>query len=94
MIQNIKMEELQEQINELQEWKESMESSYSIPLNIDQAFRARFSGASLANSTKSASSENQPVNEGGVATYDVLKPPDAFLQVNIQGTVCYIPIFT
>lgn len=90
------MEELKQKIEELEKWKKSMEASHSIPLNIDQAFRARFkdTGSILSASSKSASSENQVVDEGGVATYSVMKTPDAFLQVTISGAVKYIPIFT
>lgn len=36
------MEELQRQVNELMAWKTSLERSSTIPLAVDQAFRARF----------------------------------------------------
>ena len=88
-------EELKKQIDDLLAWKKSLEASYSIPLNIDQAFRSRFITTSgITTSTKSASSEDQAVAEAGSATYNVLKSPDAFLQVSINGAVKYIPIFT
>ena len=42
-------QELQKQIDELKAWKQSLEKSYSIPLNIDQAFKDRFHLGSLSN---------------------------------------------
>ena len=89
-----KLEKLERENQELLTWKKNMEASHSIPLNIDQAFRARFPTTSLSTSTKVDSSENQAVDEGGAATYSVLKPPDAFLQVRIRTTTYYIPVFT
>lgn len=86
--------ELKRQLDALLAWKASLEASYSIPLNIDQSFRARFLGNAVNSSNKSASSENQAVNEGGSASYNVLKSPDAFLQVTINNTIYYIPVFT
>lgn len=85
--------ELQRQIKELQDWKASLENSWSIPLEIDQAFRARFPTSSIVTSGKSATSENQAVNEAGVATYSVLGIPDGFLQVQIGTTIYNLPYF-
>lgn len=48
----------------------------------------------VTSSTKGATSENQAVNEGGSATYNVLKAPDGFLQITINGVLYYIPVFT
>ena len=89
-------EQEKKQLAELLKWKSQMEASHSIPLNVDQAFRARFSviSTTIATSAKGATTENQAVNEGGVATYSVLKPPDAFVQVIVSGTTYYIPVFT
>lgn len=88
--------EQEQQLNMLLQWKRQMESSNTIPLNIDQAFRGRFPvGTSITTSTKAAGSENQVVEEAGAATYSVLKPPDAFYQfVDSTGVVIYIPIYT
>ena len=38
---------LKQELRELQDWKKSMESSNSIPLNVDQAFRDRFGNTDL-----------------------------------------------
>lgn len=88
--------EQQQQLNEVYEFVQSLKRSSSIPREIDQSFRDRFlkTVSSLSTSSKSASSENQAVNEGGAATYSVLKVPDAFLQVNVGSTTYYIPVFT
>lgn len=86
--------QLKKELAELKAWRALLETSYSIPLNIDQAFRTRFGINNTIVSTKSASSENQGVNEAGLASYNVLLPPDAFLQVTILGTTYYIPVFT
>lgn len=89
------LQQLKKELEELKAWKKSLEMSQSIPLNIDQAFRKRFFvDSGISASGKSATSENQSVNEGGVATYSVLKAPDAFLQVVVQGSTYYIPVFT
>lgn len=50
--------------------------------------------ASVVASTKVATSENQAVNEAGAASYNVLKSPDAFVQVTVNGTIYYLPAFT
>lgn len=50
--------------------------------------------ASVVASSKSPTSENQAVDEAGAASYNVLKAPDAFVQVTVNGTLYYIPVFT
>ena len=37
--------------------------------------------AIIASDSKSASSENQAVDEAGISTYSVLKPPDRWIKV-------------
>jgi len=86
--------DMKKELEELKQFKKSLESSHSIPLPIDQAFRGRFGFSTINTSSKSATSENQAVNEGGTDTYSVLKPPDAFVQVKIGSTYYYIPVFT
>lgn len=85
---------LQKEIEELKSWKKSLENASSIPLAIDQSFRKRFSVSTPIVSSKGATTENQAVDEGGSATFSVLKAPDGFLQMTIGTTVYYIPIFT
>lgn len=88
------IELLKREIAELKRWKASLEMSSTIPLNIDQSFRKRFTVQEIIASTKGATTENQAVNEGGAATYSVLKPPDAFIQVVVGATTYYIPVYT
>jgi hypothetical protein len=68
-----------------------------IPLTVQLALK-RVLGITkigvIKTSAKSATSENQSVNEGGVGTYSVLKPPDDWLEVEINGATYYIPVFT
>ena len=84
--------ELEKRIIELEAVVKSLRASTTIPFDIRNAFSAG-SGV-LTFSSKGATSENQAVNEAGSATYDVLKKPDAFLQITIDGSVKFIPIFT
>ncbi len=87
-------EELLKRIEELENFKRSLEASQTIPLSVDQSFKGRFGLPAVILSTKSAGSENKSVNEAGGSIYDVLKPPDAFTQVVISGVTYYIPVFT
>jgi len=88
-------EQLKRELEELQRWKKSLESSSSIPLNIDQAFRARFLTAPVIKvSAKGNNSEDRAVDEGGVATYNVLKEADDFLEVTVDNAIYYIPVYT
>ena len=85
-------EDLLKRIEDLENFKKNLEASYSIPLNIDQAFRARFGGTGVTVSAHTG--ETKQVNEGGVAVYNVMTAPDGFLQIQIGGTIYYIPMFT
>ena len=69
----------------------------TIPYDVEKAFRDRLriiEFARLSASTKSASSENQAVNEAGAASYSVLKPPDGFREFVVSGNTLYIPFYT
>ena len=89
------IELLKQKIKKLEDFNQSLMASSSIPLQLDQAFRARFvSLGDITTSAKSASSENQAVSESGSSSYSVLKPPDAFVQVTLNATVYYIPVYT
>jgi hypothetical protein len=86
------LEQLKKEIADLKAWKASLERSSTIPLSIDQAFRARFELVSL--STIGATSHNKTVDEAGSATYSVMDKPDLFVQVKVGTSIYYIPVFT
>lgn len=91
---NKKIEGLTRKITELENWKKSLEMSHSIPLEIEQSFKARFKTLTqITLSTKDAGSEGKTVREGGSNNYSVLNNPDAFLQMVIGNTTYYIPVF-
>lgn len=90
-------EELQTKVEELERKIKLLEASSTIPKPVEDAFRERLRLeiiSSITNSPKSSSSEGQLVNEAGIATYSVLKNPDAYLQVIINGTVYYLSAWT
>ena len=91
------VEKLQLEVTELRRMIELLYNSSTIPHDVEQSFRTRFKLDTynpITTSAKSASSENQSVNESGSSSYSVLKAPDAFLQVTLSGAVKYIPIYT
>lgn len=91
------MEDLQRQINELKAEIEMLKADTTIPFNVEQAFRSRLriqDLAELASSSKTAASETQAVNEAGVGSYNVAKPPDGFREYVVGGTTLYIPYYT
>lgn len=90
-------EDYQNRIEELERKFKALEAGGTLPKPVEDAFRERLRIDVITATTvssKSISSENQSVNESGVASYSVLKTPDVFLQVNIGGTIYYIPAFT
>jgi len=83
-----------QQLEELIEFKRQLENSFSVPKDVVDALGVRLNQGKIVKNTKSASSENKAVNEGGVATYSVLLPPDRFHKVTLEnGTVSYIPAY-
>jgi hypothetical protein len=87
-------EEIKIKIEALEAWKAMLESSNSIPLNIQQAFTDRFLRLLLGASSKAPSTESQAVNEAGSASYSVAKPMDGFVSYNVGGTPIFIPYYT
>lgn len=94
---NPEIEQLKKEIEDLKNKFKAIEASATIPKPVEDAFRERLRLeviSSIMTSSKSSSSEGQSVNEAGASSYSVLKNPDAYLQVNISGTVYYLPVFT
>lgn len=93
----MELEILKQKVEKLENFIESLQAFSKIPLSVDQAFRARFLTVPVIKaSSKGNDSEDQAVNEGGAATYNVLKEPDDFLEVQLVagGTIYYIPVYT
>lgn len=87
---------LMEKVKNLEQENKKLRANSTIPYSVEQAFRVRLGDLGddeLAVSTKGANSENQAVNEGGLATYDVLGDPVGFLEVDLGGTVYYLPYY-
>lgn len=85
----LKIQEIESFVNKFK----NQQISYPIDDISAKIISDKISGT-VSSSTKGATSENQAVNEGGVGTYNVLKAPDAFLQISINGVLYYIPVFT
>jgi hypothetical protein len=92
---NPDIQSLINRINELEAFV-ALKKQQQIAYPLDEVSKIVLSGklAAISSSTKSATSENQAVNEGGAGTYNVLKAPDIFVQATINGTVYYLPAFT
>lgn len=85
---------LEQRVMRLEKEDKKLRSSTTIPFDIDQAFRARLKSITgLSVSSKGVNTEDQAVNEAGVAAYDVLGDPDGFLEINIGGTIYYLPYY-
>lgn len=84
-----------QQQQELWDFMQALKSSSTIPYEVDGAFRNRFATSlGLVVSSKGADTEDVTVNESGSSTYTVMDDPDGFLEVNINGTVYYLPYFS
>lgn len=86
------IKDLQRQINELKTVVGILTNAADISPDVYLSLKERF--APLVASTKTASSENQAVNEGGTSSYNVLKAPDGFDERNDAGTIKYFPYYT
>lgn len=91
------IEQLQSQIDLLQAELNKLRNTTTIPFDVEQSFRTRLKInelARLAPSAKNPSTETQIVNEAGIATYSVSKPPDGFREFVVGGSTLYIPYYT
>lgn len=69
-------QQMQRDIAELKAFMNNLKGNPTIPRDVAEAFKLRL--GSFQPSTKSATAENQAVNEAGTGTYSVLKPPTGF----------------
>ncbi len=85
-----------QKLNEVYQFMQAMKARSSIPLEVDRALRDRLNLSSVptaALSAKSATSEDQAVDEGGAGTYAVMGDPIGFLDITIGATTYYVPYF-
>lgn len=88
------MNPLEQRVAELEAFVQALQNVATIPYPVDAAFRDRFLGdEELAVSEKSATSENQSVNESGASSYSVLGVPTGYLEFVIDETTYYIPYY-
>lgn len=93
------LEQLKKRVEILETFVNNLQSSNKIPLNVDQAFRARFIGTSSVRVDRLDAavypSTYQAVDEGGTDTYDVLRTPDDSLIVvdTTTGAEGIIPVY-
>lgn len=80
-----KFDEMQAQIDALLALINVFNSDAELPPD----FRRTLTAALSASSGKSASSENQAVNEAGAGVYNVLKPPDRFIRIGDNNVPAY-----
>lgn len=80
-----------EELRKVNQFISMLQSANSIPLKIDQAFRARF--RDFPASDKATSTETQAVSEGGSANYSVAKPMDGFIKISVGGVIKNIPFY-
>lgn len=85
-------------LSRLEAFMANMQAASRVPYEVEQALKTRIvpSIATIqTQTTKTSSSENVNIDEGGAATHTVLDNPDAFLLVTLtDGTVRYIPAWT
>lgn len=86
------IKDLQNQINELKNMILALNNPASVPPEVLKALQLKL--GVMVSSGKTASSENQAVNESGSSSYSVLKPPDGFDQRVDGTTVKYFPYYT
>jgi len=81
-------------IAQLENELKQLKATATFPFEVEKAIKDRLGGVALVLSGKTAASENVLVNEAGVATHDVMRTPDNFLEIVVNGTTYYIPAFT
>jgi len=85
-----RINKLEDEVKELTDVINSLRSYTTIPFDIDGAFSERMG---VGVSPKTASSENQLVNEAGSSAYNVLKSPDGFDKSVKEGINHYYPYY-
>lgn len=90
--------EEKKQLKEVFKFMQQMKRFEQIPLEVSQAMTRKLGIQSVprvATSSKSATSENQAVNEAGAGTYSVLGIPNGFVRLtDANGNTWDVPYFT
>ncbi len=81
----LKIQELETKVATLERQMREFLSAAELSPQIIRSIGVAISSAS----SKSASSENQSVNEAGVSSYSVLKPPDRFIRIGDNNVPAY-----
>ena len=85
------LKKLRQEIEELKNWKKSLETSHSIPLDIDQSFRERFadlgSTGSVVTVTGTGSYGTDNIVLSGESPYNFTQPdqPSGTVKVTINS---------
>jgi hypothetical protein len=87
-------EELLARIVSLENYINSLKSASSIPLDVDSAFRERFTVASFTTGQKGADTEDVSIDEAGATVHTVLNDPTGFLTVTIEGVAYNVPYYS
>lgn len=91
MINEEKIKQLENTVNELIKSINALEDVNTIPLNVENAFRRRNIGISNVTAT----SQTQAVQENGASVYNVAKPPTGFMTItDINGEARDVPYYT
>lgn len=90
-----KIAQLEAEMVEIKQFLNKLMSQETLPFAVESAISTRLGGFRTTTSAKGVTSENQAVAEAGSATYSVMKPPDGFREMLIEGgSTIYIPYFT
>ena len=88
---------LKRELEEIKAWKKALEASRSIPLNIDQAFRERFTNLKESNRAANSNDITAVTSVNFVAetvtTSSVLDNPQGFFEVRTNNRIRYIAYF-
>lgn len=88
--------DLETRVTELENKLKKYESSFSIPLEIERAFKARLKGLyASSNTTGTYSAVRRTITlSGNSEDISVLEDPAGYIPVEFQGTTYKVPYFT
>lgn len=89
MSQDERITELENQVKDLSDFIRSLNSTSTIPYNIETSFKAR-----IGLKASSHVIAGKSVNESGSGSYSVAKIYDKMKETVIDGEVCYVGVYT